>query len=60
MEVLRAVNIKTPSSEMQQWFIDVLVEGTVSKVMTGECLNYRHERGISSHLLFFHNFHITF
>jgi hypothetical protein len=51
LEVLKAVNIKTPSSELRQCFIDGLVEGTVSKVMTGECLKFRHEGGISSHLL---------
>jgi hypothetical protein len=37
---------------MRQWFIDGLVEGTVSKVMAGECLKFRHEGGISSRLLF--------
>jgi hypothetical protein len=36
---------------MRSWFIDGLVEGTISKVMTGECSNFRHEGGISSPLL---------
>lgn len=46
------VNIKNPSSEMRQWFIDGLVEGTVSTLMTGDCLNFRHEGGMSFHLFF--------
>lgn len=46
------MNIKTSSSEMRQWFIDGLVDGSVSTVMTGDCLNFRHEERISSHLFF--------
>jgi hypothetical protein len=46
------VNIKTLSFDMRQRFIDGLVEGTVSTVMTRDCLNFRHEGGISSHLFF--------
>jgi hypothetical protein len=32
---------------MRQWFIDCLAEGTA---MAEECSNFRHERGILSHL----------